>query len=111
MPFKSPSRSTSRGSTSTGKLFGHRDLKRLMSSVDLPRGCVTPAQIDNLIETSGGDTDMVDGYDELPAEYQEKVKFALENGHVPDDDWKGVSPCNSHGSRATTDYIGPRSQS
>lgn len=54
---------------------------------------------------------MVDGYDELPAEYQEKVKFALENGHVPDDDWKGVSPCNSHGSRATTDYIGPRSQS
>jgi hypothetical protein len=34
---------------------------------------------------------MVDGYEELPAEYQEKVNFALENGHVPDEDWKGVS--------------------
>ena len=44
-----------------------------------------------MIETSGGDTDMVDGYDTLPPEMQEKVKFALENGHVPDEDWKGVS--------------------
>jgi hypothetical protein len=44
-----------------------------------------------MIETSGGDTDMVDGYDTLPSEMQEKVKFALENGHVPDEDWKGVS--------------------
>lgn len=34
---------------------------------------------------------MVDGYDELPKEYQEKVEFALSNGHVPDEDWKGVS--------------------
>jgi hypothetical protein len=55
------------------------------------RGCVTPKQIQNLIETSGGDTELVDGFDELPAEFQEKVTFALENGHVPDEDWKGVS--------------------
>lgn len=82
----------------------------MMFGVDLPRGCVTPAQIDNLIETSGGDTEMVDGYDELPEEYQEKVKFALENGHVPDEDWKGVSPFDSHVSRAHTDRLGPRSQ-
>jgi hypothetical protein len=34
---------------------------------------------------------MVDGFDELPAEYQEKVKYALEHGNVPDEDWKGVS--------------------
>ncbi|KAF2033633.1 zf-PARP-domain-containing protein, partial [Setomelanomma holmii] len=54
-------------------------------------GCVTPKQIENLVETSGGDTDLVDGYDELPAEFQEKVEFALKNGHVPDEDWKGVS--------------------
>lgn len=54
-------------------------------------GCVTPKQIENLIETTEGDTDMVDGYDELPAEFQEKIRFALENGHVPDEDWKGVS--------------------
>lgn len=55
------------------------------------RGCVTPAQIENLIEESGGDTEMVDGYDELPEELQEKVQYALANGHVPDEDWKGVS--------------------
>lgn len=44
-----------------------------------------------MIETSGGDTEMVDGYDELPEEYQEKIDYALANGHVPDEDWKGVS--------------------
>ena len=44
---------------------------------------------------------MVDGYDELPVEYQEKVQFALENGHVPDDDWKGVVS----GSCSDTDNI------
>lgn len=63
----------------------------MTSVVDYFRGCVTPAQIDNLIETSGGDTEMVDGYDELPEEYQEKIDFALKHGHVPDEDWKGVS--------------------
>jgi hypothetical protein len=34
---------------------------------------------------------LVDGFDEVPEEYQEKIKFALENGHIPDEDWKGVS--------------------
>jgi hypothetical protein len=62
-----------------------------ISSTDGDRGCVTPKQIANLIESSGGDTDMVDGFDEVPADYQEKINFALENGHVPDEDWKGVS--------------------
>lgn len=52
---------------------------------------MTPKQIDNLVESSGGDTDMVDGYDELPDEFQEKIKYALENGHVHDEDWNGVS--------------------
>lgn len=35
--------------------------------------------------------DLVDGYDELPADFQDKVKRALEQGHVDDEDWKGVS--------------------
>ncbi|KAF1932571.1 zf-PARP-domain-containing protein [Didymella exigua CBS 183.55] len=60
-------------------------------------GCVTPAQIDNLIETSGGDTEMVDGYDDLSEEYQKKVDFALKNGHVPDEDWKGDVEANRDG--------------
>ncbi|KAF9740051.1 hypothetical protein PMIN02_002787 [Paraphaeosphaeria minitans] len=62
-------------------------------------GCVTPAQVANLIEESGGDTDMVDGYDELPAELQKKVDFALQNGHVPDEDWKGDIECNRTGQK------------
>jgi hypothetical protein len=69
----------------------------------LNRGCVTPKQIENLIETSGGDTEMVDGYDELPEEYQEKVKFALKNGHVPDEDWKGVSTLNEEAAEGLYD--------
>ncbi|KAF2445117.1 zf-PARP-domain-containing protein [Karstenula rhodostoma CBS 690.94] len=62
-------------------------------------GCVTPAQVANLVEESGGDTDMVDGYEELPAELQEKVDFALQNGHVPDEDWKGDIECNRPGQK------------
>lgn len=34
---------------------------------------------------------MVDGYDELPAEFQEKVRYALEHGHIPDEDCTRVS--------------------
>lgn len=36
------------------------------------------------------DMDMVDGFEELPEDAQEKVKRALEQGHVDDDDWNGV---------------------
>jgi hypothetical protein len=52
----------------------------ICNSPNTQRGCVTPAQVGNLIEESGGDTDMVDGYDELPTELQEKVQYALANG-------------------------------
>ncbi|KAI8937228.1 hypothetical protein NX059_006437 [Plenodomus lindquistii] len=62
-------------------------------------GCVTPKQIENLIETCEGDTEMVDGFDELPDEYQEKIKYALENGHVHDDDWKGDVELNRPGQK------------
>lgn len=42
---------------------------------------------------------MVDGYDELPSELQEKVKYSLQNGHVPDEDWKGDVECNRPGAK------------
>lgn len=62
-------------------------------------GCVTPLQIHNIIEQIGGldgldldnDLDILDGYEELEPWAQEKIKFALRNGHVEDEDWRGVS--------------------
>lgn len=35
-------------------------------------------------------SDLIDGYDEISEENQEKVMRALEQGHVDDEDWKGV---------------------
>lgn len=66
---------------------------------DICRGCVTPKIIANLNETvqeGSGDGEekdytVLDGYEDLSAENQEKVRGALEQGHVDDEDWKGVS--------------------
>jgi len=80
--------SMSAGNTVIGRVCHYLSSRKF---TNLPRGCVTPKQIENLIEVSGGDTDMVDGYDELPEEFQESVKFALENGHIPDADCTHVS--------------------
>lgn len=64
------------------------------------RGCVTPLQIKNLQDQVGPlddldlDSDLpaiIDGYDEITPESQDKIKYALQNGHVHDEDWKGVS--------------------
>ena len=40
------------------------------------------------------DMNLVDGYDALPEAAQEKVKRALEQEHVDDDDWNGVCICH-----------------
>ena len=36
------------------------------------------------------DLDLFDGYDEIDGDSQLKVRKALEDGHVADDDWRGV---------------------
>jgi hypothetical protein len=36
------------------------------------------------------DFDALDGFDELSPEHQEKIKTAIEKGHIEDDEWKGV---------------------
>ena len=51
------------------------------------RGCVTPKQISNLKQDIEGDANQLDGYDELPKDFQEKVVNALEQGHIDDEDW------------------------
>ena len=62
-----------------------------VQSLTCHRGCVTPEVVNNWRENSGMDMDLVDGYDGLPEWAQEKVKRALEQIHVDDDDWNGVS--------------------
>ena len=51
---------------------------------------MTPAQIAGLQDTVEGDLDMLDGYDGLATTFQDKVKRAIQQGHVDDEDWKGV---------------------
>ncbi len=52
---------------------------------------MTPTVLHNWAESSEMDMELVDGYDILPPDVQEKVKRALEEGHVDDDEWNGVS--------------------
>ena len=55
------------------------------------RGCVTPRQIQNLKDTIDDNLDYLDGYDEITSDMQAKVRQALEDGHVADEEWRGVS--------------------
>lgn len=60
------------------------------------RGCVTPKQFVNIrakLTPEDGTLDVtsLDGYDELSEDLQTKIKEAIEQGHVADADWKGVS--------------------
>jgi len=52
---------------------------------------VTPKQIVNIKDAVDSDAANLDGYDELPEDLQEKIAQALEEGHVADEDWGGVS--------------------
>ncbi|KAI9843602.1 MAG: hypothetical protein M1838_002534 [Thelocarpon superellum] len=64
-------------------------------------GCVTPKVVDNLKQQIDNNLELLDGYDELPADVQEKVRRALENGHVDDEDWKGDVEKNRPGMTGT----------
>ncbi|KAK4493841.1 hypothetical protein PRZ48_015026 [Zasmidium cellare] len=59
-------------------------------------GCVTPSVLHNWNETTQGDFDLVDGFDELPDDAKEKVKRAFEQGHVDDEDWNGDPELNRY---------------
>ena len=54
------------------------------------RGCVTPPVLHNWWESAGEDFELIDGLDTLPDDAQEKVKRALQQGHVDDEDFAGV---------------------
>ena len=50
------------------------------------------------------DLDLLDGYDEIPPDVQEKVKRAIEQGHVDDEDWRGVSVSSTTEQRRVSAY-------
>lgn len=52
---------------------------------------MTPKQISNLKNSVDDDASNLDGYDDLPDDFQEKISKAIEEGHVADEDWNGVS--------------------
>ena len=59
----------------------------------MTRGCVTPQQVSNLKASTEGDpARYLDGYEDLDEHEQAKIAKAIEDGHVADDDWNGVSP-------------------
>ncbi|KAE8367706.1 hypothetical protein BDV27DRAFT_123523 [Aspergillus caelatus] len=64
-------------------------------------GCVTPRIIASLNENLGDDDEkdyeQLDGFEDLTPENQEKVKKALEQGHVDDEEWKGDVEMNRPG--------------
>ena len=56
------------------------------------RGCVTPQQISNLKDSVEDNLDTyLDGYEDLDDHDKARVAKAVEEGHVADEDWKGVS--------------------
>ncbi|OJD25879.1 hypothetical protein ACJ73_02753 [Blastomyces percursus] len=62
-------------------------------------GCVTPRQIASIQEIVGDERDctLIDGYDEISTENQEKFREAVAQGHVSDTDWKGDVEVNRPG--------------
>ena len=58
---------------------------------------MTPQQIANVKKEIENDVDLLDGYEELGEQYlQNKIKQAVVEGHVGDEDWKGVHRSGSN---------------
>ncbi|CAG8201624.1 unnamed protein product [Penicillium nalgiovense] len=66
-------------------------------------GCFTPKQIVNVKkdlteDTEDPDFSRLDGFDEMSEELQDKIRKAIEVGHVEDEEWRGDVQCNRPGS-------------
>lgn len=67
---------------------------------------MTPQQISNLQkelrdDDDAYDFDALDGFDEVNPESCNKIREAVEAGHVADEDWKGDLEMNRPGKRGT----------
>ncbi len=79
------------------------------------RGCVSGAQIQGLRDyleqddpSTGFKWDFFDGLDELPADQQAKVKTAVIDGKIADEDWKGDPLYNKLGQKGTQPVVRKR---
>ncbi|MCJ1476028.1 hypothetical protein MMC13_004692 [Lambiella insularis] len=54
----------------------------------IERGCVTPVNIASLKRAIEGNLDYLDGYEDLTDEDKAKVRQAIADGHVADEDWR-----------------------
>ncbi|CAG8335690.1 unnamed protein product [Penicillium nalgiovense] len=66
-------------------------------------GCFTPKQIVNVKkdlteDSEDPDFSRLDGFDEMSEELQDKIRKAVEVGHVEDEEWRGDVQCNRPGS-------------
>ena len=59
-------------------------------------GCVTPSILNHWRKVTQMDMDLVEGCYELAEEEQQKVKLALEQVHVDDEEWRGDEECNRY---------------
>ena len=51
---------------------------------------MTPQQIAGLKKDIEDDVELLDGYEDMGEDMQAKIRQALMDGHVADEDWKGV---------------------
>ncbi|MCJ1392687.1 hypothetical protein MMC18_005558 [Xylographa bjoerkii] len=62
-------------------------------------GCVTPVQIASLKKDIEGNLDYLDGYEDLNDDDKVKIRQALADGHVADEDWRYDVEMNRPGKR------------
>ncbi|KAJ5103514.1 hypothetical protein N7532_004043 [Penicillium argentinense] len=65
-------------------------------------GCTTPRVLHNITENIANEDksiafDTLDGWEELDDETREKIRTAIEKGHIEDDEWNGDAECNRPG--------------
>ena len=91
--------------TGTRIAIGVRSSRRYHNHFSLftMTGCTTPAQLANINGYIEDDPDNLDGYEDLDEDDQERVRTALEEGHVADEDL--VSLVRSSDRKCETDAL------
>lgn len=62
-------------------------------------GCITPKIIENINNETDHDASQIDGMEDVGEEWAAKFQKALDEGHVPDEDWKGDVEQNRPGAK------------